>query len=162
MSSYASTRDALVLTAKRIGITFPVSVLADFEHSPITTLCTMVGILDESQLFPAGMIIDPKLRLAMILVSSCSFFSVLGSDAKKVFLLETSSQQSTTTTHLRNILASQNTFSKYSGIAVSMFVDAHDMNLMNVVLALEPLLERTEMLLSLGGDDRLTIDFNGT
>ena len=161
MSLYASTRDALEITAKRIGIAFPAAMLTEFEQSPVSTLCTMVGFLDESQLFPAGMNIDPKLKLAMTLVSSCSFLSVLGSDAKKAFLLETS-QQPTLANNLRNMFASQSTYSKYSGIAASMFVDAHDVNLMKVVLALEPLLERTEMLLSLGGDDRLTIDFHGT
>ena len=160
MSSYASTRDALVSIAKRIGIAFPLSLLADFEQNPVTALCAMVGILDESQLFPAGLNIDPKLKLAMVLVSSSSFLSVLGSDAKKALLLETS-QQSSVANNLRTILASQHAFSKYIGMAVSMFVDVHDVHLMKVVLALEPLLERTEMLLSLGGDDRLTIDFNG-
>lgn len=130
------------------------------ETSPGQVLLSL-GQLDEARIFAIGASysnIDPQLKQAILLLSKLSFLSVVGKDGMMQFATQVD-EDSEEMNFLRQCAAS-NAFQDNVAVVAS-FVRRNDPAFVAILTLVQPLLERTEVLLSLGGDDRLTIDFNG-
>ena len=167
MSSLLAARDLLHSSLSRFNIPLVSKDIVSVNH-----LLALAGSLDSSRFsFDSIKNVDGKehehgtspLYEAVLLLSKVSLLSTLSNEERQSFYDDNT--QSEETKMIKDFTSQSKIESNevIKSIAQRLIPTNNiERNELTIILnLLQPLLERTEMLLSLGGDDRLTIDFNG-